>query len=355
MKIAIAGLNPGTAIYAYYMAKNGHETTIYTNTQGDVIVMDLIPHTKLGIINTETTKLFTRKYLEDILGINIINTQLETLSINKNKVIDKAKDTNTTYDKVVIGTEATPRNAGNCMNIYNHELTKDEYIISGTDLGKNTETLLLITDLGGTATTKSPLALDEDIIKTLPHNKTQDTGQCLTTDYDVTMPITTEEHYDSIGRGLKLVDSLSGIDYVINRDYQLIIMGKLLALRDLGIVNSLSQIPRLEVGFSRNWSFITIGLTKSELTNIFRDLSSSRTSLHSSDSDITAKVLHRGRKLLSLQIITKGIRLDNWFYHIYSLVMLDKAPYLILDMGYERLFGTFKGTIEGLIMNIYNI
>jgi hypothetical protein len=59
--------------------------------------------------------------------------------------------------------------------------------------------------------------------------------------------------------------------------------------------------------------------------------------------------------LLSLQLITRGIKIYNWFYYIYSLIMLNSTAYLIIDMGYERLFGTLRGLIEQLILDTYNI
>ncbi|WP_054853489.1 hypothetical protein [Vulcanisaeta distributa] len=88
MRIAIIGLNPGgTAIYAQYLAKDGHEVTILTESQSDVIVTDLIPHASLNIINRESIKLFTREYLEDILGISILGVRLSSVMINEGKVL----------------------------------------------------------------------------------------------------------------------------------------------------------------------------------------------------------------------------------------------------------------------------
>ncbi len=162
-----------------------------------------------------------------------------------------------------------------------------------------------------------------------------------------------------IGRGgFMLRDSLSGIEYVINRDYQLIMMGgKLLAMRDLGVIDSLPLMPRLEIGFSRNWSFLSVGgLTQHELSAVFRDLSSSRVAYHSGETDIIAKVIYRGNKLLSLQLLARGgIKLLNWFSSIYSLIMLNNAAYLLLDMGYETAFGVVRGLLEQLMLNLYNI
>ncbi len=126
-------------------------------------------------------------------------------------------------------------------------------------------------------------------------------------------------------------------------------------MRDLGIINSLPLMPRLEVGLSRNWSFLSVGLTRNELGTVFRDLSSSRVAYHSDGVDIVAKVIHRGNKLLSLQVLARGVKLFNWFSLIYSLIMLNNTAYLLLDMGYEAVFNTVRGLLEQLMLNLYNI
>ncbi|ADY02060.1 hypothetical protein VMUT_1859 [Vulcanisaeta moutnovskia 768-28] len=361
MRIAIVGLNTGTAIYAQYLAKNGHEITVFTENRGDVEVMDLLPHALLDIVNKESIKLFTRKYLEDLLGISVVNTRLQSVMIKGNNVLLASsldgqyhKDR---YDRVVIGSELSIKEPGNCVSIYRTVLSQGYYLVNGNDIGKNTEILLFMADLGGYAVTNSPLAMDDDLIKSIPINRAGETKVCLTTNYEVVKPVidTINEDNRFIGKGFTMRDSLSGADYVVNRDYQLIIMGKLLALKDLDIIDSLPLMPRLELGFSRDWSFLSIGLTRNELIPIFRDLSSSRIAYHSSDSDIIAKVIHRGNKLLSIQVLTRGVRLLNWFFSIYSMVMLNKVAYLVLDMGYERTFNTLRGLLEQLMLNLYNI
>ncbi|WP_243670887.1 hypothetical protein [Vulcanisaeta sp. JCM 16161] len=123
----------------------------------------------------------------------------------------------------------------------------------------------------------------------------------------------------------------------------------------MGIIDSLPLMPRLEIGFSRNWSFLSVGLTRNELTSVFRDLSSSRIAYHSDEADITAKVIYRGNRLLGLQVLARGIKLLNWFSSIYSLIMLNGTAYLLLDMGYETLFNTVRGMLEQLMLNLYNI
>ncbi|GAB6943856.1 hypothetical protein [Vulcanisaeta sp. JCM 14467] len=360
MKIAVIGLNPGTAIYAQYLAKDGHEITILTESRGDAIIMDLLPHALLGIVNKELTKLFTRKYLEDVLGINILNVKLSAVTINGDKVLIMGKaddqDVGGKYDRVIVGSEALPRESSNCVSAYKVTLSSGDYVINGFDAGKNTELLMLTADLGGRAVTSSPTAIDGDVLKYLPINSNVESGTCVSTDYDVIKPsIGAAGSNWFIGRGFTLRDSLSGIEYMVNRDYQLIMMGKLLAMRDLGIIDSLPLMPRLEIGFSRNWSFLSIGLTHDELSTVFRDLSSSRVAYHSGETDIVAKVTYRGRKLLSLQILARGIKLLNWFSSIYSLIMLNGVAYLLLDMGYEVAFSTVRGLLEQLMLNIYNI
>ncbi|WP_243675217.1 hypothetical protein [Vulcanisaeta distributa] len=49
-------------------------------------------------------------------------------------------------------------------------------MINGNDAGKNTESLLLITDLGGSAITGSSMAIDDDVLKSLPINGSAETG-----------------------------------------------------------------------------------------------------------------------------------------------------------------------------------
>ena len=361
MRIAIIGLNPGTAIYSQYLAKNGHEVTVFTENRGDVEVMDLLPHALLDIVSKETIKLFTGKYLEDILGISIVNARLQSIMIKGNNVLLASsldgKSLKDKYDKVVIGSEASPKGSGNCISIYRTVLSQGHYLINGNDIGKNTEALLFMADLGGYVVMSSPLAIDYDLIKSIPINRASEAKACLSTDYEVAKPIIDTANKDNwfIGKGFIMRDSLSGAEYVINRDYQLIMMGKLLALKDLGFIDSLPLMPRLELGFSRDWSYLSIGLTKNELTPIFRDLSSSRMAYHSSDSDIIAKAIHRGNRLLSIQVLARGVRLLNWFFSVYSLVMLNNITYLVLDMGYERTFNTLRGLLEQLILNLYNI
>jgi len=356
MRIAIAGLNPGSAMYAYYMAKDGHEVTVYTELQGDVVFADLMPHALLGIVNRESIKLFTRKYLEDILGMHVINTSLKSLIINGNKVVNQAHGVDDRYDKVVVGSEVVLESSGNCLSIYSDELKPGKYAITGKDIGKNLEASLLVSEIGGSVSLNVPLAIDGDIAKSLPINRVETYNECINTDYKIINPIISEGFTgELVGRGFTMRDSLSGLDYIVNRDYQLVIRGKLLALRDLGVINSVPTMPRLEVGFSRNYSFLSIGLTRDELGLVFRDLSSSRIAYHGDDGEITGKVLHRGNRLLSLQLIMRGIKIYNWFYYIYSLIMLNSTAYLIIDMGYERLFGTLRGLIEQLILDTYNI
>ncbi len=193
MKIAIIGLNPGTAIYAQYMAKDGHDITIFTESQGDVIIMDLLPHSLLNIVNKGSIKLFTRKYLEDVLGINVINVRLSSIIINENKVLIMNENygrggVEGKYDRVIIGSEALPRESGDCVSIYKAALSPSNYIINGNDAGKNTESLMLVTDLGGRAVTNSSTAIDDDILKSLPINKNVGAGECVSTDYDVVKP-----------------------------------------------------------------------------------------------------------------------------------------------------------------------
>lgn len=109
MKIAIVGLNPGTAIYAQYLAKDGHDITVFTESQGDVIIMDLLPHSFLSIVNGESIKLFTRKYLEDLLGISVLNVKLGSITINNSEVLITSEaggqGIRGKYDRVVIGSE----------------------------------------------------------------------------------------------------------------------------------------------------------------------------------------------------------------------------------------------------------
>ncbi|WP_446752425.1 hypothetical protein [Vulcanisaeta sp. JCM 16161] len=361
MKIAIVGLNPGTAIYAQYLAKDGHDITVFTESQGDVIIMDLLPHSFLSIVNGESIKLFTRKYLEDLLGISVLNVKLGSITINNSEVLITSEaggqGIRGKYDRVVIGSEALPRESGNCVSIYRATLSPGNYVINGGDVGKNVETLMLVADVGGRAITNSPMAIDEDLLKSLPMNRDVKAGGCVSTDYDVVKPLigVAGKGVWFVGRGFRYRDSLSGIEYVVNRDYQLIMMGKLLAMRDLGIIDSLPLMPRLEIGFSRNWSFLSVGLTRNELTSVFRDLSSSRIAYHSDEADITAKVIYRGNRLLGLQVLARGIKLLNWFSSIYSLIMLNGTAYLLLDMGYETLFNTVRGMLEQLMLNLYNI
>ncbi|BDR91929.1 hypothetical protein [Vulcanisaeta souniana] len=357
MRLAIVGLNPGTAIYAQYLARDGHDVTIYTETQDDVKIMDLVPHALLGIVNEETTKLFTRKYLEDLLGIRIVNARLQSVVIDKNDVVLNDQGTKYHYDRVIVGSEAVPRESGDCGSVYRITLQQGNYIINGNDIGKNTESLLLITDMGGHTSPGLLMALDDDVLKSLPVSRTQGIETCITTDYGVIKPIVSGTNGGDwmIGRGFITRDPLSGIEYTINRDHQLIMMGKLLALRDLGIIDSLPLMPRLETGFSINWSYLSIGLTKRELSTVFRDLSSSRITYRADDVVIIAKALHRGSKPLGIQILTRGIKLLNWYSSIYTLVMLGKSAYLMLDMGYERAFNVVRGILEQLLLNLHNI
>ena len=357
MRLAIVGLNPGTAIYAQYLARDGHEVTIYTETQGDVKIMDLAPHALMGIVNEETTKLFTRKYLEDLLGIRIVSAGLQSVVIDKNDVVLNDQGSRYHYDRVIVGSEAVPREFGNCGSVYRIRLRQGNYVINGNDIGKNTESLLFITDMGGYANPGLLMALDDDLLKSLPISRTQGIETCITTDYEVIKPVASSINGGDwlIGRGFTTRDPLSGIEYSINRDHQLIMMGKLLALRDLGIINSLPLIPRLETGFSINWSYLTIGLTRRELSAVFRDLSSSRITYRTDDMIIIAKTLHRGSKLLGIQILAKGIKLLNWYSSIYTLVMLGESTYLILDMGYEKTFNIIRGILEQLLLNLHNI
>lgn len=182
MRIAIIGLNPGgTAIYAQYLAKDGHEVTILTESQSDVIVTDLIPHASLNIINRESIKLFTREYLEDILGISILGVRLSSVMINEGKVlvVDSVNEHGIRggrYDRIVVGSEMLPRDSGDCISIYRATLFPGHYVINGNDAGKNTESLLLITDLGGSAITGSSMAIDDDVLKSLPINGSAETG-----------------------------------------------------------------------------------------------------------------------------------------------------------------------------------
>ncbi|MCG2862849.1 MAG: hypothetical protein L7H10_00460 [Vulcanisaeta sp.] len=355
MKVAIAGLNPGTAMYAYYMAKDGHEVTVYTGVRGDVVFMDLKPHASLGIVSRESTRLFTRRYLEDVLGIHIVNTDISSLIIAKNNEI-VTNGRGNKYDRVIAGSEITPPSLGGCLSVYIDTPSPARYIINGRDPGKNLEISLLISEIGGSIILSPPLAIDSDLVKSLPINRAQAYDGCVTTDYNVVTPVITGDFTgETLGRGFVMRDPLSGLEYVVNRDYQLVIRGKLLALRDLGIIDSIPAMPRLEVGFSRDWSFLSIGLTREELGSAFRDVSSSRIAYHYGDGDIIGKVIHRGSRLLGLQLIVRGVRVFNWFYYIYSLVMLDAAAYLIVDMGYERASGTLRGLIEQLILDMYNI
>ncbi len=359
--MAVVGLNPGTAIYAQYLAKDGHEVTVLTEGQGDVVIMDLLPHASLNIVGGESTKLFTRRYLEDVLGIEILNVKLNSVLINGDRVSligGGGERVVNRYDRVVVGSEALPRESSDCVSIYRLAPSSSNHVINGSDAGKNAESLMLIRDMGGNAVTNSPIALDNDVLKPLMINRnTAGIGKCVSTDYEVAKPLIGIVGKDGwfIGRGFAMRDSLSGIEYVINRDYQLIMMGKLMALRDLGIIDSLPPMPRLEIGFSRNWSFLTIGLTRDELGSVYRDLSSSRVSYHGGGVDIVAKVIYRGNRLLNLQVLARGVRPLNWFSTVYSLVMLNNTAYLLLDMGYEVIFGTVRGPLEQLMLNLYNI
>ncbi len=94
------------------------------------------------------------------------------------------------YDRVIIGSEALPRESSNCVSIYRAALSPSNYIINGNDAGKNTESLMLVTDLGGRAITNSSTAIDDDILKSLPINKNVGGagGECVSTDYDVVKP-----------------------------------------------------------------------------------------------------------------------------------------------------------------------
>ncbi|WP_054842217.1 hypothetical protein [Vulcanisaeta distributa] len=176
MRIAVVGLNPGTAIYAQYLAKDGHDITVFTESQGDVVIMDLLPHSSLNIVNRESIKLFTRRYLEDVLGINILSVKLSSIAIKEGKVAIMnevgGQGIIGRYDKVVVGSEVLPGGeSGNCVSVYKIALSPGDYVINGGDAGKNTEFLMLMADIGGRIIINSPTAIDEDILKYLPINK----------------------------------------------------------------------------------------------------------------------------------------------------------------------------------------
>lgn len=345
------GLNPGTAIYAYLMAKRDNEVTIVTSLNEDYVELtDLKLHTILGVINPQVNRLFSVKYLEDVLGIDIIRTGLNHVKVTgNNKMLIDEKYYH--FDNVIVGNEVKIKDWDKVIQELAN--TKGGVKIVSNDTGLSLATALLLSELGNEVyIDMNNIPIDEDLLRLLPIKYSVNYEKTLVLNYDIEQPIINGA--ELLGKGATGVDLLSGLSYVVTGDYELIIRGKLMALRDLGLINGKPVIPRLEVGLGVNWSYVTIGLERNALIKVYRDLSSSKISYRQDGKDIVVKALYRGGKLLGMQFVIHGVKNLNWIYSVYALILSGNTPFLLLDMGYED-FGTVRGLLEHLIMDVLSI
>lgn len=352
LKIAVVGLNPGTAIYANLMARHDNEVTMITSLDAEYVELtDLKLHTSLGVLNPQVGRLFSIKYLGDIVGVNIIRTNLNNVNVlGSEDVIINGRQYH--FDKVIVGGEVVFKAWKDpVQDLINSGMG---IRIVGNDPGLTLTTALLISEMGGKVHIDvNGVPVDNDVLRLLPLNYSTDYGEVLDLSYDIKQPIT-KGNVDIISKGVAAVDSLSGLSYVVARDYELMIRGKLLALRDLGLIDVKPVIPRLEVGLGVKWTYVAMGLGRNELARVYRDLSSSRISYRQEGKDLVVKALYRGGKLLGMQVLMRGLRNLNWIYALYALLITGNTPLLLLDMGYEEL-GTVRGILEHLMMDVLSI
>ncbi len=345
------GLNPGTAIYAYIMARHDQEITIITNHQGDhVELLDLKPHAVLGVLSDQVIKLFSIKYLVDIMGIRLIKADLGDVEVSDNGDV-VINDRRYHFDRVIVGSEVELRDLKGAINNA-VSVGKGVRIVSG-DPGLALNMALLLSELKYSVNVDLDRApLDHEMVRALPIRHVADYEGTLNLEYKIRVPIV-HGTVERLGRGFKSVDSLSGVEYLVTRDYELLVRGKLMALRDLGLIGDL-KVPRLEVGLGLEWSYVAMGLSGRELGGVYRDLSSSRVSYRWGGRDLMAKVLYRGGRILGMQFVVHGVGSLNWAFMVYALLLTGNTPLLLLDMGYEG-FGTTRGLLEHLVMDVLNI
>ncbi len=336
------GLNCGTAIYAQYLAKEGNEVMIITSHEEDVILHDLDLPASLGIIENEARVLFRRKYLEDILGIEVIRvSKLEDVIVNNKEV--RIGDLTIKCDRIVIGGEAW-------QDIRIGE--EGQVVVRGNDVGLKAQLALLLGEEDKEVAIEGECALDEDVLRQFIRLTNEGRGEAIVARHYTRPRIVSAERYRIVGPGLHTRDPWSGAEYLIERDYQSLIMGKLLALRDLGVIDRMPYVPRLEIGIMRDMAYVSIGLSRAELSNYFQDLASSRICYRGRNARIVGKVVKRGSRAMSVQIVTKGFKPLNWLLQIYSLASIAGFEYLITDGGYEFEFGVIRGLLENLVLNV---
>jgi hypothetical protein len=347
--VGVVGLNPGTALYAQYLAKEGYSVTVFTQVGGlGLRMLDYEVHVKLGLLEPGSNVLFTMRYLEDILGINVRRIALGDAEVTNNRVRYGTEEY--LFDSVLVGTEIALRS--DCVHYADLDpslLRNSSLRFMGDDSGKALELSMIANELGGTAELPQDAPLDDDMIRQMGLSKGGDGALCVSVDYVVVSPRSNHDYV--VGKGVRRIDPMSGLEFTIWRDQLLLIMGKLAAMKELGLIERVPNLPSLEVGFSGKWSFVAIGLPRARLIGAYRDASSSRMTYRWRGSLISSKVNHRGRRILSLQWIGANVSLMNWAYMAYGLLMNGLGNYLILDSGYEARFSVMRGIWEQLILN----
>jgi len=346
--VGVVGLNPGTAIYAQYLAKEGYSVTLFTQVgEYGLRLLDYEVHVRLGLMEPNSARLFTMKYLVDVLGMEVRSVSMGDVEVSGNEV--RIGDGRFTFDKVLVGTES--RVSGECVPyvlVDPTDLGNSRVKFRGKDLGKALELAMIITELGGSVEVPRDLPLDADVLRNLELRSDGDGELCISVDYDVFAP--KSNHGYIVGKGVVRVDPLSGLKFTVWRDQLLLIMGKMAAMRELGLMDNVPNIVPLEVGFSRNWSYAAIGLPRTRLIEAYRDLSSSRITFRSRKAFVSSKLNYRGRRILSLQWLGYNQSM-NWVYMAYGLIMGGLSNYLILDSGYEASFSVVRGIWESLVLD----
>ncbi|GEM_PF-1139550 len=358
MHVGIIGLNVGTAFIAQVLAKKGYKVTLFTALEDltyGVKLIDEEPHVKLNLISNN--ELFNIDYLMDILGIEII--QVNNLSsvkvINDREVLYQNKSYY--FDKIFVGSEIELRS---CSNNYVTTDLKDvvstcaKIKLSGNDSFKILELALLFSEQGlDVCVDKSVLPLDNDLINLMNikvSERCEDAKDTVTISTD--LPHTTPEVYGNeviIGKSFKFKDYLSGSSQIVMRDYHVLTLAKLKLLEFLG--RSIDyRLVRFEMGWSRNYIFTVLGITKSEALRIFPEISTSKITYRADDQFITVKSTYYKDRLLGVQLLIRGISCINWISLILALIMVN-PNFLILDQGYEFL-NVHRGLLENIILNL---
>lgn len=358
MHVGIVGLNVGTTFIAQVLAKKGYEVTVFTALEDltyGVKLLDEEPHVKLNLI--PSNELFNINYLTDILGIKVIqvNNLGNVKVINNREVL--YQNESYSFDKIFVGSEIEIKNCGNSyvtLDLKNVVSTYTKIKLFGNDSFKILELALLLNEHGlDVCIDKNVLPLDSDLINLISIKvsekceNTKDTV-AISTDLSHTVP----KVYGNeviIGKSFKFKDYLSGSSQVVMRDYHVLALAKLKLLEFLG-KNVNYRLVRFEMGWSRSYIFAVLGITKSEASRIFPEISTSRITYRTDDQFITVKSTYYRDRLLGIQLLIRGISCINWISLILALVMTN-PNFLILDQGYEFL-NIHRGLLENIILNL---